>query len=97
MLRSFAGRVEWRKYTRRRCEAMVNRGILSQALSTGVTLVPMEDAMTDARDMPEHVQRNQRFWAEWSKDFARWAPKMWASETIRWGQYQVPDAELGAL
>lgn len=76
---------------------MVNRGILSQALSTGVTLVPMEDAMTDARDMPEHVQRNQRFWAEWSKDFARWAPKMWASETIHWGQYQVPDVELGAL
>jgi len=52
--------------------------------------------MTDI-DLPEHVRRNRAAWDEWASEYAKWAPKEWASDTLRWGLFHVPDANLGAL
>jgi SAM-dependent methyltransferase len=54
--------------------------------------------MTPAdHSLPDHVQRNRTYWDRWATDFATWAPKEWASDEIHWGQYHVPETELGAL
>ncbi len=52
--------------------------------------------MTDVDNLPDHVLRNRRFWDEWAKDFALWAPRKWEEEP-NWGQYSIPDVELGVL
>ena len=44
----------------------------------------------------DHVERNQRHWNVWAKDFATWAPRMWESEP-GWGQYNIPDVELNVF
>ncbi len=46
--------------------------------------------------LPEHVERNRQAWDTWAKDYASWAPRAWAAEPS-WGQYDIPDAELGVL
>ncbi|CAN5563661.1 hypothetical protein BH24ACT15_BH24ACT15_35990 [soil metagenome] len=53
--------------------------------------------MSTDEHLPEHAERNRRVWDAWAADSATWAPRAWASETVSWGQYSVPDAELGAL
>ncbi len=52
--------------------------------------------MATDETLPEHAQRNRRVWDEWAADYAKWAPRAWAAEPT-WGQFKVPDAELGAL
>lgn len=51
---------------------------------------------TDA-DLPEHVQRNRTAWDRWATDYAGWAPRAWAQEEPTWGEFAVPEAEVGAL
>ncbi len=48
-------------------------------------------------DLPEYAQRNRTAWEEWASDYATWAPRHWASTEPTWGQFLVPDADLGAL
>jgi ubiquinone/menaquinone biosynthesis C-methylase UbiE len=48
-------------------------------------------------NLPEHVQRNRTAWDEWATDYATWAPRHWASAEPTWGQFLVPEADLGAL
>lgn len=52
--------------------------------------------MATDQNLPDHVQRNRRVWDEWAADYATWAPRAWSSEP-RWGQYHIPDAEIGML
>jgi SAM-dependent methyltransferase len=49
------------------------------------------------RGLPEHVAKNRVAWERWAVNFAAWAPRAWASETMTWGVFSVPDADLGAL
>jgi len=46
---------------------------------------------TDA-DLPEHVQRNRTAWDCWATDYAGWV-----QEEPTWGEFAVPEAEVGAL
>lgn len=48
-------------------------------------------------DLPEHVLRNRSAWDDKAADFASWAPRAWARDEPTWGEYNIPDAELGAL
>ena len=48
-------------------------------------------------ELPEHVRRNRTVWNAWAVDYATWAPKEWAADDVGWGQFRVPDADLGAL
>jgi SAM-dependent methyltransferase len=50
----------------------------------------------DSED-PDYVARNRRVWETWAPDFAAWAPQAWASDAATWGDFAVPDAELGVL
>lgn len=48
-------------------------------------------------DETVRAQRNRAAWDAWATDFATWAPRAWAADRVSWGQFDVPDAELGAL
>lgn len=48
-------------------------------------------------ELPEHVRRNRAAWDAWAADYASWAPEEWASNELRWGEFQVADADVGAL
>ena len=48
-------------------------------------------------ELPEYVCRNRAAWERWAAGFAEWAPRAWAATEPAWGNFSVPDAELGAL
>src|SRR5688500_2034611 len=48
-------------------------------------------------EVPEHVRRNRTAWDRWAAGVAEWAPRAWAATEPAWGNFSVPDAELGAL
>jgi SAM-dependent methyltransferase len=48
-------------------------------------------------DLPEHVLRNRAAWDRWAAHFAEWAPRAWAATEPAWGNFSVPDADLGVL
>jgi 2-polyprenyl-3-methyl-5-hydroxy-6-metoxy-1,4-benzoquinol methylase len=51
---------------------------------------------TDA-ELPEHARRNRTAWDRWATDYAGWAPRAWAQEEPTWGEFAVPEADVGAL
>ena len=53
--------------------------------------------MTMDAELPEHVRRNRAAWDRWATGFAEWAPRAWAATEPTWGNFSVPDAELGVL
>ena len=48
-------------------------------------------------EQPEYVRRNRTAWDRWAAGFAAWAPRAWAADEPTWGNFSVPDAELGVL
>jgi SAM-dependent methyltransferase len=50
-----------------------------------------------ATNLPEHVQRNRSAWDDKAEAFALWAGRAWTQDEPAWGEYNMPDAELGAL
>ena len=48
-------------------------------------------------DVSDRAQRNRAVWDTWAVDYAAWAPRAWAADAISWGEFGIPDAELGAL
>ena len=51
----------------------------------------------EERELPEHARRNRAAWDAWAADYAAWAPRAWAATEPTWGEFAVPDADLGAL
>lgn len=49
------------------------------------------------QELPDYAQRNRTAWDEWAAEYATWAPRAWTADVFKWGQFGVPDAELGAL
>jgi ubiquinone/menaquinone biosynthesis C-methylase UbiE len=49
------------------------------------------------KDAAERAQRNRAAWDAWAADYAEWAPRAWAAQAFSWGQFGVPDADIGAL
>ena len=47
--------------------------------------------------LPDHVRRNRKAWAAWAAGFAEWAPRAWAATEVTWGNFSVPEADLGVL
>jgi ubiquinone/menaquinone biosynthesis C-methylase UbiE len=48
-------------------------------------------------NLPEYAQRNRTAWDEWAPGYATRAPRHWTQTEVSWGQFDVPDSELGAL
>lgn len=51
--------------------------------------------MTEAR--PEHVVENARYWDAVAADWAAAGERHWAEPTPTWGNYALPDHEVGLL
>lgn len=43
------------------------------------------------------IERNQAYWTSQASDYAVAGRRSWATDEFTWGQYSVPEAEVGAL
>ncbi|MBA2775658.1 MAG: class I SAM-dependent methyltransferase [Chloroflexia bacterium] len=49
------------------------------------------------RTLTDYAQRNRDVWDAWAAEYAEWAPRAWAGNEPSWGEFSIPDRELGAL
>lgn len=48
-------------------------------------------------NIPEYAARNRTEWDGKADEYASWAPRAWAQDDPTWGEYNIPDADIGAL
>jgi len=48
-------------------------------------------------DYPSHVNANIAAWTEWSGDYLAPGRKSWASPSMSWGIWGIPESEVGAF
>jgi SAM-dependent methyltransferase len=48
-------------------------------------------------ELPEHAVRNRAAWDRWAAASGARAPEAWAATEVTWGNFAVPEADLGAL
>ncbi len=47
--------------------------------------------------MSDSIERNVEAWTGKAAEYAAWAPRAWSSDEVTWGQFGVPEAQVGAL
>ena len=53
--------------------------------------------MTDAAQLPEHVQRNRAHWDEIAKDYYEPGRRNWSTHEITWGIWAIPESDVHLL
>jgi SAM-dependent methyltransferase len=53
--------------------------------------------MTDAEQLPEHVQRNRAHWDEIAKDYYEPGRRKWSTHEITWGIWAIPESDVHLL
>lgn len=48
-------------------------------------------------DLPLHVLKNRKTWTGYAPDWVESGRKAWGSDEIRWGIWEIPEREVGAL
>ena len=48
-------------------------------------------------DLPEHVRRNRALWDDWARKFVASGERRWARAAPIWGEWGVPEAQVGLL
>jgi SAM-dependent methyltransferase len=48
-------------------------------------------------ELPEHVAHNRRFWNGYAPEWVEAGHDDWAAEEPRWGNWRVPESQVGLL
>jgi SAM-dependent methyltransferase len=47
--------------------------------------------------LADRARRNRDVWDAWAFDYADWTPREWAGQAPSWGEFSIPEAEVGVL